>query len=227
MNIKLLTLSILLTSFGLNAQNDTIVIVERGENTILQAVVNLESSKTLYKGHSYFLNIVASSNDDIRINAKNVKIHFEAKGSQSTGGMRCVFTPIDTGYCSVTVGLIRDMNTQFSLLNQNYKVVEYPMPTVYLNNVPSGSIISSTNDILNLRCKYDPSSGVFDNFEILSWKAKLNGEVYEGTGNVLSELLTNDIQSSEFDSVLQLEVTLKENITGFLTAKSIYIINLN
>jgi hypothetical protein len=84
------------------AQNDTTVNTSR-ENVPLQAVLNIESGKTLFAGQEYTFNITTSGDYQLRLTSKNAKIHLIENSKKSTGGLRYSVTPIDTGKLSITI----------------------------------------------------------------------------------------------------------------------------
>lgn len=226
MRSTLLISFFLIASINVVAQKEKSIIKSRKENVPLQAVASLDASTKLFKGQEYTLSIVASSEHDMKITTKNARIELAEGGDKSTGGMIYKFTPIDIGECGIWVGLILDEKRQTSLLYKFFDVIEYTTPPIHLNENITGSIIKQIDDSIELKCHYLPSTGVFDEYTIIKWKVKYDNQEYIGNGSFLSKELMEILSKSNSKSVLQIEVELENNKTGFTKSEGIYIIDL-
>lgn len=189
----------------------------------LQAVVNLDVQNVLYKGQDYTFSITSSGDYDLRVTAKNAQIKLIEDSKKGTGGLRYTVTPIDTGECQIHVGNVIDEKRSVSLVMYFYKVINYPMPPLQLNEFQSGQIISQLSDSTELKCAYPKESGVFESYEIKSWEVEIGDKTFTGKGNFLSNELIQFVNQKE-NEFLHIKVNLFKNRTGYSISEGIYLI---
>ena len=151
-------------------------------------------------------------------------IVFDEGSSRGTGPMRYKLTPLDTGKCYVTIGVQLEEKRSVQLLRKSFNVINYPTPPIHISNSISGEVIGNLDDSTSIVCKYPTSSGVYDSFEIKSWKVQLGDKVFKGKGNLLTNEVMQAINDSETNSTLFVEVELSENKTGYTSSKGVFII---
>lgn len=210
--------------FELQAQRDTVMIKSRKVGVPLQANAFIETYSQLYKGQEYTLRVVASSDYDIRIQATNAHIQMTDRGDKSTAGISYYYTPIDTGECTVTIGVIVGEGRQTSLLSRTYMVIDYPVPPVVLNEFISGTTITSLSDSMVLSCNYSPSTGILDRYPVESWRVKIEDDEFTGNGNYLTSDVMERIKSLKSGSIVHFEVNLADNKTGHSSSQGVFII---
>lgn len=221
----LISLIIVLLSVNLYSQ-DTTLITARGENFLLQAVLDIETTEILYAGQEYTFTITTSGNYDIRLTAKNAKVQFVEDSKKSTGGLIYTVTPIDTGSCSITIMNQIDEKRIVSLKMQKFNVINFPIPPIQIDSKKSGEIIDRLKDKVEITCSYPKETGIYENYEVLRWEAKIGEKTFNGKGTLLSKELINYINQAN-DEYMHLSIILADNKTGHLKSEAIYLIRKN
>jgi len=212
-----------LLSLNSFAQKKTSIITER-KNTLLQAVLNLQSIHVLYAGQEYIFSTTTSHEHAVELKVENARVQFIENSLKTTGGLQYSVTPIDTGSCTIQIGNRIDKKTSVSLYAQTFKVINYPVPPIQLIGSSTGQIISNLRDSTKIECSYDPQTGIFDKYEILSWNAKIGDKIFSGKDNQLSKEFIEYVNHVK-NEFLHLEVILDQNKTGHLKSKGIYLIS--
>ena len=68
------------------------------------------------------------------------------------------------------------------------------------------------------------SSGIYNSYEVLSWKIQLSDKVFKGNDFHLTNEVIQAINDSEVNSTLFIQVELAENKTGYTSSKGVFII---
>ncbi len=223
MKLIILAVIVLLSNITFT-QKDKVIITKRDEMP-LKAVMNLSASRTLYVGQEYTLNVSVSGNQPIKLVANNAQIEIDESSKRNTGGLTYFVTPIDTGKVYISIGIMAEKNS-VSLLAQNYSAVNYPVPPIHLGGVSSGPIISTLNEVTELKCHYPMEQGIFETYKIVSWKATIGEREFEGNGNQLSQELIQ-FANEQQEAFLHIEVELAKNKTGHSKSEGVYLIRKN
>lgn len=196
LKMKLISVIIIML-FSISAYSqDTTLITTRGGNIPLQAVLDIETSKILYAGQEYTLTLTTSGNYDIRLTAKNARIQLIEDSKKSTGGLRYTVTPIDTGTCSITIGNQIDEKRTVSLNMQMFNVINFPIPPIQIGRKKSGEIINIIKNSVEINCSYPKETGIYENYEISKWEAKIGEKTFSGSGALFSEELIKYINQT-------------------------------
>ncbi len=204
------------------AQKDVTINTSR-KNIVPQAVLDVESTQTLYAGQEYTFNVTTSGNYDIRITAQNAKIEFVELSKKMTGGLIYKVTPIAPGKLSMTVWNVIDAKTKCSLIGRNFDVIDYPVPPIQLSNQTGGQFIEQMQDSTNITCAYPREQGIFESYEIKSWKATIGDKTFTGEGSMLSEEIIQYINQVD-NEFMHMVVELNKNKTGHQSSEAIYLI---
>lgn len=215
----------ILISFFSIGQNDTKLITSR-KDFPLQAVIGLDALNVLYKGQEYTFSITSSGTYDISVTSKNAEIKLIDDSKKGTGGLRYLVTPIDTGECSISVGNYINETRSVSLVRYTYKVIDFPMPPLQINNIQSGQIITQLSDSTEIKCSFPELSGIFESYEIKSWEVIIGSKTFEGKGNLFTKELIQYINQTKKE-FLHLKVKLLKNKTGHNSSEGIYLIRQN
>ena len=213
---------VLLTAINSIAQNDVTINTSR-KDVPLQAVLNIESSNVLFAGQGYTFNLTTSGQYDVRLTAENADIELIKESKKSTGGLRYKVTPIAPGNLSMTISNVIDEKSKVSLSAYNFRVIDYPIPPIQLYKHGGGQIIEQLKDSTKLICAYPSESGIFDSYEIKSWKASIGNKTFTGDGSLLSAEIINYINQAD-NEFIHLVVELKKNKTGHLSTEAIFLI---
>lgn len=213
---------ILVATINSIAQNEVVINTSR-KKVPLQAVLNLESTKVLYAGQEYTFSLTTSGQYDIRLTAQNAKIELIEDSKKSTGGLRYKITPIEPGKLPLTIWNVIDEKSNVSLSAYNFNVINYPVPPIQLSNHFGGQIIEQIKDSTNLLCAYPRESGIYDTYEIKSWKATIGDKTFSGIGSKLSGEIINYINQAD-NEFMHLVIELNENKTGHLLSEAIFLI---
>jgi|GEM_PF-3267811 len=195
------------------------------EGIIVKGTVAVETSPTLYVGHEYEFTIMSNYAEfDLIIDSKNLKIALDESSKKNTGGLIFKVIALDTGTCNIVLTLGKDKERKANLISRSFKAVNYPAPPVYIGDVRSGEVLTEVKETTELKCKYDPASGIFESYPVESWQAKLGDRTFSGTGTKLTKELVNAINSVSSKEILEMTVQLKKNNTGFRISEAVYLI---
>lgn len=218
----------ILFAFSLSAQEKapkrTQLITEREPNAILKASIGIQSNHELFVGQEYSMEIVVSGEFDIAVNYTNMHVDLDESSARFTGPLRYSITPIDTGYCSITAGVLTPKGGSISLFMKTFKVVEYPTPPLNIGSISSGEVLQNVDKSSLFSCHYSPSSGIDELYPIESWRAELNGKIYEGNEETFTAELIDAINNCSERSFLHLSAKLLENSTGHLESEGVFIV---
>lgn len=221
--MKCLTLfSVCFSCFAAFAQ-EKITIVESRKDVPLQAVVGLDANPQLFVGQNYLLSIGVSSEHDVKIDFTNLKAELMEVSKRSTGGLMYTVTPLDTGTCWVSVGVITE-TSRHGLLSSRFQAIPYPVPPVFLSETCTGEVLSTLPDDAKLTCKYPRGSGVYDNYTIDSWTARLGEQTFNGKGNTVSRELIEAVNKHSAEQILRITANLSENKTGHVRSEAVFIV---
>jgi hypothetical protein len=218
---KITILFILLSNFSFT-QHDTTIVVNR-DNIPLQAVLDIDGFRTLFVGQEYRINLTTSGNYPIKITATNAYVEFLESSTKRTGGLVYKLTPKDTGECKIAIYNVINESRTVNLTLNTYQVIKSPRPTIKLNQFESGQIINKIDDKVELTCSYPKETGIFDKFEIISWKLLINDKKFEGKGNTLTNEVLDFVKNNN-DIFLHVQVNLGENKSGYISSESIYLV---
>ncbi len=220
--MKLITLAVIAILSNITfAQKDKVIITKRDEMP-LKAVMNLSASRTLYVGQEYKLDVSISGNQPIKVSYKNAEIAIDVSSKRNTGGLTYFVTPLDTGKVYISIGIMTEKSF-VSLLAQYYDAVNYPVPPIHFSGVSSEPIISTLNEVTELKCHYPKEQGIFETYNIVSWKATIGERIFEGKGNLLSNELILFVNEQQ-EAFLHMEVELAKNKTGHSKSEGVYLI---
>lgn len=220
-----LLLSILVSSiFTAFGQVKTTLITERDEMGPFKGTIGSDAYTELYVGQEYTFDILVNRNDDMKVYATNLEIVFDESSRKNSGAMRYKVTPIDTSKCSIGVGVQLEDGKSYYLLRKEFTATICPAPPIFISKSISGEAIGNLEDSTSLRCKFPTSSGIYDSYEVSSWKAKLGDKIFSGQGTYLTKEFIEAINTSEVNTPLFIEVALIENKTGHTSSKGVFII---
>lgn len=204
---------------------DTTVIISRNQNQQipLQAVLELESVKTLFVGQEYTFNLTSSGYYDIRITTANASVKLIEESKKSTGGFRYSFTPKETGKCAIIISNQIDEKKVVDLKMQTFQVINYPIPPIHIQKISSGNSIMKLDNASEITCEYSKETGIFEKYEIISWEAIISEKTFGGNGTMLSKELIQHVNEVDH-KYMRLTVFLKANKTGHLSSEGIYYI---
>lgn len=218
----LFTTLFLLNFFSFYSQKNNEIIISR-ENIPPKAVVELESSETIYVGQEYTISVGVSGDYDVNIEVENGEIIFDEQSKRHTGGLIFKLIPTDTGECYVQVRIMNENKIVASLISRLFRVEKSPQPTIFINSIQSGSIINEINSDTKITCKYPPVYGVFDSYEISNWNVNVGDKIFSGSGDHFTEELIKYIKETSI-SYLYINVELKKNKTKHYFTEGIFIV---
>jgi hypothetical protein len=192
------------------------------KNTVLQATFSLVSSIPLFAGQQYTIYVAESGAYDVFLKTENLKVEFIEGSKNSTGGLGYKITPIDTGICYLAVGAIVDKKN-ISLLAQNYKVINYPVPPIFISDNLFNSVVSKNEINSKIVCNYPKAYGIMDAYPIKSWTINIENTTIKGDGDQLTIEALNAIKNSKTE-ILQISVVLEKNPTGHQSSEGVFII---
>lgn len=167
--------------------------------------IDLPEMNVLYRGHDNLVVPIASG-----FPATSLTI---AGGSLEKKGFQYVVNPGKGRICKLTVVGKTIDGRSVALKSTEYRVGELPRADMYLAGKISGSRFNK--EAWKLIPKSPSSSPIVTNYEVVSWKTKLDGKVYEGEGDDIS-VLKDKLGAIKTGDLLTFECKVKFESTGII-----------
>ena len=170
------------------------------ENNKPRGILQFDHSNIVYRGVEYSFSAIAHGGyEETVVVGKNVIIKRDTS-------MQYAYTAVfgKSDEASIQVGA-RNKGKRVALGVFFFEVRDVPAPSVYIDNVRSGEIISKSMDSIQL--KHPEERYLKEEFNVESWTLKIANLSLEGKGAQLSEEAKKAILKAPNESSLILEVT--------------------
>src|SRR5690554_5656381 len=189
MKIKLKQMLLIIMFLGINvflfSQIETKININQ-MGVITKASLNIDSKSRLFVGQEYTMLLNVNFKEDIVLDVKNAKILFIEGSKHNTGPLLFKITPLDTGKVTIDVGRHIDDENIPQLGHYFFQVRNYSMPPIYIDE-SNQQFLNKLNEKSKITCHYPEEMGVFEEYAVESWEARVNEKTFTGKGNHFSE----------------------------------------
>lgn len=225
MKIKLKQVLLLMMFLGtkvfLFSQIETKININQID-VITKASLSIDSKSSLFVDQEYIMLLNVNFKEDVILDVKNAKIEFIEGSKLSTGPLLFKITPLDTGKAIIDVGRLIDAENIPQLGHYFFQVRNYSMPPIYIDE-SNQQFLTKLNEKSKITCHYPEEMGVFEEYAVKSWEARINDNTFTGKGNQFSEDFIKYINQVK-DEALLLKLELEENNTGFEETEAVFYI---
>lgn len=182
-----------LASFG--------VFSQIGENQKPRGIIDYHGSNVFYRGIEYQISAIAHGVYDETI-LEGINADVKKDSSRQYG-----FTVIFGDSSIAKIGVYGKHNGRKAALSLYiFEVRDKPEPSIYLDNLKSGSSIDTT--VSFIECRYPEEVNLEESFEVISWNFQIGEQHFSGDSNVISRAFKNELSLAKKNTVIIARVTI-------------------